>query len=143
MSHEWIAECVNYFTTDENIKVHYVPYEDCLKRGILPQQLEQRGDVHFVTPAEVFDLRRVQNNLNSMHFFVGKHHVKLAECKYWHTFCIMLYCKFRPAIIVIDTPFSKVNLQFHRKMFDALKTTVLLQLYNFYWMRDINFSEEM
>lgn len=140
MSNQWVDECFNYLTSN-NVSIQYITYDDLEKRNMKKTLIEQAASCHFVNYGEVFDVRRITNKLHALHFFIGKHHRKIAECRYYNSICVLIHSPSRPAVLAVYSDYNKVMLRFKNNMCDAMKSSVLLKLYKFMWMMDVTLTD--
>lgn len=73
-------------------------------------------------------------------YYIGKQSKKVKECKYFHTFLLLIYDTVNEQGIIINTPFTKSISWFAHKMYHNLKLSVCYDIFRFYFMHDINFS---
>lgn len=136
----WVKEVVDYVINKGTADMHIM--EKLFELIDMNKVKKDEDELSYVDKSVTMTFRRYVTDSDNYKVFMGQRHQKIEECLYHSTLCIILCDIKSDSYVCIEAGLEKTAKRFAERMYSGLKTVVFRNLYNHYYMSDIDFCNE-
>ena len=137
---DWVKETVSHIIKNGMAEISTL--EKLLHGHIDVSVIENEGEtLSFTNRNHSISLTEQCTNDERFRAFCGSKHLLLDICKYYTQNNIVIFDKQSKTYVSILIDTSRIMKRFRMNMYSGVKTIVYKQLYDFYYMTNINFDD--